>query len=57
MDIPNEPTQSMKKSFVAEGWDSNPRPPVYETGELPTAPPRDVKKYFPILTNRKAQKC
>ena len=24
------------------GWDSNPRPPAYETGELPTAQPHDI---------------
>lgn len=28
--------------YLWRGWDSNPRPPSYEPGEIPTSPPRYV---------------
>ena len=31
---------------LLRGQDSNVRPPGYEPGELPTAPPRDVNRLF-----------
>ncbi len=53
-DTKKKESQQLRFFILLRGLDSNERPPGYEPGELPTAPPRDVisKAFFSNAVQR-----